>query len=104
MKKGKPLGRVLSAKQFVSKMGKRGRRFFALGNFLLEKKDLSQNYYSNLGNEANILETFLDNHKARGNRATDIKVMSWRKMKNFSMIFKVFLSFAIPVFLISIRL
>ncbi|RLE10422.1 hypothetical protein DRJ04_09240 [Candidatus Aerophobetes bacterium] len=69
MKKGKPLGRVLSAKQFVSKMGKRGRRFFALGNFLLEKKDLSQNYYSNLGNEANILETFLDNHKARGNRA-----------------------------------
>jgi len=68
MKKAKPLGKVIPKEEFILKLEKRGQRFFALGNFLLEKKDLGQIYYSNLQSEAHTLETFLDNHKARGNK------------------------------------
>lgn len=68
MNKYKPLGRVMSDKEFILKLEKREQRFFALGDFLLEKKYLGQNYYSNLESEAHALETFLDNHKARGNK------------------------------------
>jgi len=71
MNKYKPLSRVMSDKEFILKLEKREQRFFALGDFLLEKKYLSQNYYSNLGSEAHALETFLDNHKARGNKIFD---------------------------------
>ncbi|MCD6574208.1 hypothetical protein J7K97_00820 [Candidatus Aerophobetes bacterium] len=68
MKKSKPLGKVISREEFISKLEKRGQRFFALGNFLLIGRYFGENYYSNLENEAHILETFLDDHKARGNR------------------------------------
>lgn len=68
MRKAKPLGKVIPKEEFILKLKKRGQRFFALGNFLVEGKDLGQIYYSNLRSEAHTLETFLDNHKARGNR------------------------------------
>ena len=64
----KSLGRVISEKEFISKVKGREKRFFALGNLLRERKDLSQKYYSNLESEAHSLETFLDNHRARGNK------------------------------------
>lgn len=68
MRRAKPLGKVISREEFISKLEKMAHRFFALANFLLEQKELSQSYYSNLGSEAHTLETFLDNHKTRGNR------------------------------------
>lgn len=68
MRKAKPLGKVIDKQEFVSKLEERIPRLFGLGNFLLEGKDLGQIYYSNLQSEAHTLETFLDNHKARGNK------------------------------------
>lgn len=68
MKKDEPLEKVISEKEFISKLEKREQRFFAVGDLLLKKKDLGQSYYSNLEVEAHNLETFLDNHRARGNK------------------------------------
>ncbi|MBE0478192.1 HPr family phosphocarrier protein [Candidatus Aerophobetes bacterium] len=68
MRRAKSLGKVIPKEEFISRLGKVAHRFFALANFLLEKKELSQSYYSNLASEAHTLETFLDNYKARGNR------------------------------------
>ena len=68
MRRSKPLGRVVPNHEFVSKLTKRKRRLFLLGRVLVEEKDLGQNYYSNLEGEAHTLETFLDDHKARGNK------------------------------------
>lgn len=68
MGKAKPLGKVISGQEFILKLEKAGQRFFALGNFLFERDNLGQIYYSNLRSEAHTLETFLDNHKARGNK------------------------------------
>ena len=68
MERGKPLGKVISKEEFTLKLEKRAQRFFKVGNLILKKRYFSQNYYSNLENEAHILETFLDDHKARGNK------------------------------------
>jgi len=62
------LAKVISEKEFIPKLKKKARRLFFLGTLLIEKKQLSQEYYSNLESEAHSLETFLDNYKARGNR------------------------------------
>ncbi|MBC7189039.1 hypothetical protein H5U35_02330, partial [Candidatus Aerophobetes bacterium] len=68
MKKSKPMSRVITEEEFSQKLQKRAQRIFSMGNVLLKKKDLEQIYYSNLQAEAHALETFLDNHKARGNK------------------------------------
>lgn len=67
-KKEEGLGRVISEQEFICKLKGRERRLFILGNLFREKKELSQKYYSNLESEAHSLETFLDNHRARGNK------------------------------------
>ncbi len=69
MRKEGPLEKVISEKEFISKLGKREQSFFAVGDLLMEERELSQRYYSKLETEAHNLETFLDNHRARGNRS-----------------------------------
>jgi len=69
MRKEGPLEKVISEKEFISKLEKREQSFFAVGDLLMEERQLSQRYYSKLETEAHNLETFLDNHRARGNRS-----------------------------------
>lgn len=68
IRKERHLDRVIPEEEFISRLSGKIRRLFALGNLLIDGKELSQEYYSNLESETHSLETFLDNYKARGNR------------------------------------
>ncbi len=72
MAKPKPLVQIISEKEFLDYLQEPSTQFFKLFNSFekkrKEKKEISRQFYSNLIQEAQFLESFLDEYGARENR------------------------------------
>lgn len=80
-----PLKKIITEKEFLPLIQKASGNFFTIINSL--KKDsakLTKSFYTNLSNEADLFEDFLDNHGARENRAWFYFVELVASIRNFA--------------------